>query len=47
MHVHALGHSQSPSRYRGALQRLWSYFWGDNEEGIRMKETVPLVVAFR
>lgn len=30
-----------------ASTRLWSYFWGANEEGLRMQETVPLTVTFK
>lgn len=30
-----------------ASTRLWRYFWGANEDGLRMVETVPLTVSFR
>lgn len=30
-----------------SLQLLSSYFWGANEEGLRLKETVPLAVHYR
>ena len=32
---------------REASARLFPYFWGHNREGLRMPETVPLVVGFR
>jgi hypothetical protein len=29
------------------VQVLSKYFWGANKEGLRLKETVPLVVNYR
>lgn len=30
-----------------ASVRLWTYYWGGNQEGLRLQETVPLTIEFK